>query len=102
MDDDAPIPALTDYSLQVLELCRLLWGRIEMPTNIPLNNPDYFEEQKRRQMLSNWLHRCILSQPQQQVDDHSILRLSIAFLVCFSNGLCKIVNYYLVVYLVIV
>ena len=74
MDDDVPIPPLTDYSIQVLELCRLLWGRIEMPANIQLNNPEYFEEQKRRQMLSNWLRRAIWSQPQQQqVDDKSML-----------------------------
>ena len=68
MDDDTPIQVLTDYSLQVLELCRLLWGPIDIPTNNSSINQAYFEEQKRRQMLSNWLHQCILSQPQQQVE----------------------------------
>jgi hypothetical protein len=68
MEDDTTIQSLTDYSLQVLDLCRLLWGPIEIPTNIQSINQAYFEEQKRRQMLSTWLHQCILSQPQQQVD----------------------------------
>jgi hypothetical protein len=68
MDDNNSFQSLTDYSLQVLELCRLLWGPIETPTNIQLINQAYFEEQKRRHMLSNWLHQCILSQPQQQVN----------------------------------
>jgi hypothetical protein len=68
MDDDTPIQSLTDYSLQVLDLCRLLWGSIEIPTNIQSINQAYFEEQKRRHMLSIWLHQCILRQPQQQVD----------------------------------
>lgn len=67
MDDDVPVPTLTDYSLQVFELCRLLWGPIDIPiTNSPINQT-YFEEQKRRQMLSTWLHQCILSHSQQQV-----------------------------------
>lgn len=70
MDDDARIPFAIDYTLQILQLCHLLWGQIAMPPNIPLRNPTYFEQQKRRQMLSNWLHQCILSQPQGQVDDH--------------------------------
>lgn len=67
MDDDTSFQSLTDYSLQVFELCRLLWGPAEMPTNVQLINQAYFEEQKRRRLLSNWLHQCILSQPQQQV-----------------------------------
>lgn len=79
MDEDTPTPSLTDYSLQVLELCRLLWGPIELPMNIQLNNPTYFEEQKRRQMLSNWLHQSILNQP-QQVDDRFMFIQS-----CFSR-----------------
>lgn len=68
MDDDSPIQTLTDYSLQVFELCRLLWGPIDIPINHSSINQNYFEEQKRRQMLSNWLHQCILSQPQQEVE----------------------------------
>jgi hypothetical protein len=68
MDDDTPIQSLIDYSLQVLDLCRLLWGPIEIPTNSPSINQEYFEEQKRRRMLSAWLHQCVLSQPQQQVN----------------------------------
>ncbi|UJR23692.1 hypothetical protein I4U23_026674 [Adineta vaga] len=66
MDDQSSIQSLTDYSLQVLDLCRLLWGPIEIPENIQIINQAYFEDQKRRQMLSNWLHQCILSQPRQQ------------------------------------
>jgi hypothetical protein len=68
MDDNHSFQSLTDYSLQVFDLCRLLWGPIEIPTTIQLINQAYFEEQKRRNMLSNWLHQCILSQPQQQVN----------------------------------
>jgi hypothetical protein len=68
MDDHSSIQTLTDYTLQVLDLCRLLWGPIDIPTNFQVINQDYFEEQKRRQMLSNWLHQCILSQPQQEVN----------------------------------
>ena len=87
MDDDAPIPFTTDYSLQVLELCRLLWGRIAMPTNIPLNNPVYFEQQKRRQMLSSWLDQCILSQPKQQVDDkRSLSSMFLRFILAMGEG----------------
>ena len=67
MDDDNAFQPFTDYSLQVLELCRLLWGPIEATATIQLPNQVYFEEQRRRHMLSNWLHRCILSQSQQQV-----------------------------------
>ncbi|CAF0854956.1 unnamed protein product [Rotaria sp. Silwood1] len=66
MDDNNSFQSLADYSLQVFELCRLLWGPIETPTNIQIINQAYFDEQKRRHMLSNWLHQCILSQPQQQ------------------------------------
>ncbi|CAF3653893.1 unnamed protein product [Adineta steineri] len=66
MDDQNSIQSLTDYSLQVLDLCRLLWGPIETPTNVQLINQSYFEEQKRRRMLSDWLHQCILCQPPQQ------------------------------------
>ncbi|CAF2416481.1 unnamed protein product [Rotaria sp. Silwood2] len=66
MDDNNSFQSLADYSLQVFELCRLLWAPIETPTNIQIINQAYFDEQKRRHMLSNWLHQCILSQPQQQ------------------------------------
>ncbi|CAF3590685.1 unnamed protein product [Rotaria sordida] len=66
MDDNNSLQSLTDYSLQVFELCRLLWGPIATPTNTQIINQAYFDEQKRRHMLSNWLHQCILSQPQQQ------------------------------------
>ena len=59
--------SLTNYSLQVLELCRLLWGPVARPANVQLLNPAYFDEQRRRQMLSRWLDQCILSQPQPQV-----------------------------------
>ena len=67
MDDENTLQSMADYSLQVLELCRLLWGPIETPTNIQLTNQTYFNEQQRRHMLSNWLHQCILSQPNQRV-----------------------------------
>ena len=85
MDDDTPIQSLTDYSLQVLELCRLLWGPIEIPANCPSINQEYFEEQKRRQMLSAWLHQCVLSQPQQQVS-LKLIRIFIlrVFLCCLA------------------
>ncbi len=100
MEDNNAFQSLTDYSLQVLDLCRLLWGPIDIPTNSQLINQAYFEEQKRRSMLSNWLHQCILSQPQQQVNQKfPEFYISILF---SSNGSCKIVNYYLVVYLMIV
>jgi hypothetical protein len=67
MDDQSSVQSLTDYSLQVLDLCRLLWGPIETPANVQNINQAYFEDQKRRRMLSEWLHQSLLSQPQQQV-----------------------------------
>ncbi|CAM4813455.1 unnamed protein product [Rotaria magnacalcarata] len=66
MDDNNSFQTLTDYSLQVFQLCRLLWGPIETPKNVQLINQAYFEDQQRRHLLSNWLHQCILSQPQQE------------------------------------
>ncbi|CAF4999590.1 unnamed protein product, partial [Rotaria socialis] len=32
MDDNNSFQTLTHYSLQVFQLCRLLWGPIETPT----------------------------------------------------------------------
>ncbi|CAF1295275.1 unnamed protein product, partial [Adineta ricciae] len=66
MDDQSSVQTFTDYSLQVLQLCRLLWGPVQIPENIQIINRPYFEDQRRRQMLSDWLHQCILSQPPQQ------------------------------------
>lgn len=76
--------SLTTYSLQVLELCRLLWGPVAKPANVQLLNPAYFDEQRRRQMLSHWLDQCILSQPQPQVS-RSIDR-ACAHLFCLAMG----------------
>jgi hypothetical protein len=88
MDDQNSCQPLTDYSLQVLDLCRLLWGPIETPINVQLINQAYFEEQKRRHMLSDWLHQCILSQPRQEQVKKTLnttFHTSI-YILFFSNG----------------
>lgn len=86
MDDNNAFQSLTDYSLQVLDLCRLLWSPVETPTNIQLINQAYFEEQKRRQMLSNWLHQCILSQPQQEVKKKKISIFNFFIFLAMDNA----------------
>ena len=105
MDDQSSVQTFTDYSLQVLQLCRLLWGPVQIPENIQIINRPYFEDQRRRQMLSEWLHQCILSQPRQQqvkLDIQLVCPSEITLCFLFSHGLSKIVNCYLVVCFTIV
>ena len=67
IDDNPFTDAFTALQLQVLELCRLLWGPVKKPSNVHLINPDYFDAQNRRKMLSHWLYQAILSQPREEV-----------------------------------
>lgn len=90
MDDQSSVQSLTDYSLQVLDLCRILWGPIETPMNVQTINPTYFEEQKRRKMLSNWLHQCLLSQPQQHVTRRGCVVHLIALYARLAMGHAKL------------
>ena len=67
IDDNPFSDTFTAFQLQVLELCRLLWGPVKKPSNVHLINPDYFDAQSRRKMLSHWLYQAILSEPREEV-----------------------------------
>ncbi|CAF1110950.1 unnamed protein product [Didymodactylos carnosus] len=65
MSNEDHINTFHEYTLQILELCRLLWTPIET-IDVQSINQIYFEEQQRRKMLSDWLYQCVLSKPKRQ------------------------------------